>query len=296
MSDNDYDDCSRHLARRAGALLMHWLLRLDATHIRFDSWLDSVLTLPGTKERVCDAVARLADLDRGGLPTACLIEFQTEPDPDMFGRLLVAGGICWLTVKPSQLPGDRYELAAVVVNLTGQGDCARHMSLGTTEWKLTPRELNLQTLDAAVVLEEIASGKAPGEVLAWIPVMQNGGEPGIIQRWRQIAEQETDLNRRGDFALAGVFAGAVGRQDVWRQALEGFQMNESPVARQWRAEARLEGKAEAVLRLVQRWGVPVPEDLAATIRSSTDSAQLDRWLDLAVAAPTLEQFRQVAGL
>jgi hypothetical protein len=84
------------------------------------------------------------------------------------------------------------------------------------------------------------------------------------------------------------------------EALEGFQMNESPVARQWRAEAYragfLEGMAEVVLRLVQRWGVAVPKDLADAIRSSTDDTQFDRWLALVVAAPTLEQFRRDADL
>src|SRR5206468_1048616 len=85
----------------------------------------SVLTLPGSKQRVCDAVARLRDLERGGLPVAGLVEFQTQPDPDMFGRMMLAGAICWLTVKPTDLPGDRYDLCAVVVNLTGVGDCGR---------------------------------------------------------------------------------------------------------------------------------------------------------------------------
>ena len=57
-----------------------------------------------------------------------IVEFQTVPDPSMFGRLLLAGGLCWLTVKPVDLPGDRFELSAMVVNLTGVGDCARHMT------------------------------------------------------------------------------------------------------------------------------------------------------------------------
>jgi hypothetical protein len=82
--------------------------------------------------------------------------------------------------------------------------------------------------------------------------------------------------------------------------LEGVPINESPVARQWRAEAYragfLKGKAEVVLRLVQRWGGAVPKDLADTIRSCTEDTQFDRWLDLAVAASSLEQFRRNAGL
>ena len=90
--------------------------------------------------RICDAVARMANLDRGGAPFAALVEFQTEPDANRFGRLLVAGGICWLTVKPGDLPGDRYEVCAVVVNLTGWGDCVCHTTIGTTEWAFKPQQ------------------------------------------------------------------------------------------------------------------------------------------------------------
>ncbi len=302
MDDNDYDESSRHLARRGGARMLHWFLELDETHIGFESWLDPVLLWPGMKERVCDVLARLTDLDKGGLPTACIGEFQTTPDPRMFGRLLVAGGLCWLDVKPVDLPGDRFELCAVVVNLTGKGDCSRHMNLGSTEWKLVPRELNLETIDAAVVLEEIAQGKAPREALAWISLMKNGDDPATIARWLEIASPETDLDHRGDYALVELFAGLVARRELWRKALEGFKMNESPVAREWRAEARREGEIKGkveslVLALEERFG-GLPGEVAAQVRSSTDSTQLDQWIRLAVspAITTLELFRQRAGL
>ena len=290
----------------ADAAILHWLLQLDQTHVQFGSWRDPVLVWPGMKERVCDLIAQVTNLDRRGMPTACIIEFQTQPDPRMFGRLLVAGGLCWLDVKPVDLPGDRFELSALVVNLTGQGDCARHMTLGTTEWTVIPCERNLESFDAAVVLEDIASGKAPRELLALIPVMKNGDDPGTISRWLEIAGPETDPGRRGDSAQAGLFAGAVGRRDLWRKTLEAFKMNESPVAREWRAEARseghragkIEGKAESLLLALQeRFGTP-PADLASLIKGSTDSEQLNGWMRLAVSpsVTTVEEFRQKAGL
>ena len=304
MDDSDYDESSRYLCNRAGAAMMHWFLQLDGTHIQFDSWLNTVLTWPNMKERVCDAVACMTDLDHGGLPFAAIVEFQTVPDPKMFGRMLVAGGLCWLTVKPADLPGNRFELCAVVVNLTGQGDCARHMTVGTTEWKLTPRELNLSTLDAAVMLEQVAAGQAPREVLAWISLMKKGGEDGTIKRWLEIVTADLDEERRGDYALVRVFAGAVGRQDVWIKALEGLKMNESPVAKAWRAEAertglrkgKVEGKAELLVGVLQRRLAPVPEDLVARIRASTDRDPFDSWLDSAYTAKTIEEFRQATGL
>ena len=125
-----YDQAARYLLVRACALLFFWLLRLSPAQLRFERWLPTQLTLPGTRQRLCDGIAELADLQRGGLPFAALLEVQTEPDPTMTGRLLLAGGLLWLTVKPTQLPGDRYELLGIVLNLTGRGDAARGACLG----------------------------------------------------------------------------------------------------------------------------------------------------------------------
>jgi hypothetical protein len=85
--------------------------------------------------------------------------------------------------------------------------------------------------------------------------------------------------------------------------LEAFKMNESPVAREWRAEARSEGlragKAEAlILALEERFATTMPAELVSRIRASTDSAQLDRWLRLAVSpsVATLDLFRHRATI
>jgi hypothetical protein len=60
-----------------------------------------------------------------------------------------------------------------------------------------------------------------------------------------------------------------------------------------RAEGKAEGKAETLLHLLTRhYGVAVPESLATRIRSTTDSALLERWLDLIFDAPTLDEFQQ----
>src|SRR5206468_10585612 len=148
--------------------------------------------LPGTPERLCDAIAELSDLEHGGRPFAALLEIQTIPDTTMPGRLMLAGGLLWLTVKPTPLPGDRYELVGVVINLTGTGDCSRRCVLGTAEWTLRPVEVNVEALNAGDVLDGIEAGTVPREVLAMIPLMQRGEEEGIMQRWRQFVDAEMD--------------------------------------------------------------------------------------------------------
>jgi hypothetical protein len=124
---------------------------------------------------LCDGIAELVNLQRGGLPFAAILEVQTVPDATMPGRLMLAGGLLWLTVKPTQLPGDRYELVGIVLNLTGKGDATRQCVLSTAEWTLRPIEVNLETLDAAEVMEQMAAGLIPLELLALIPLMQRGG-------------------------------------------------------------------------------------------------------------------------
>jgi hypothetical protein len=111
--------------------------------------------------------------------------------------------------------------------------------------------------------------------------------------------------------LARIFAERVGRGDAWKNALGGFAMIESPLIAALLAEARAEAatkaeakaevktKAETLLRVLRKRcrEVPeLPEELAAAVRACADGGQLDRWLDVALEAETLAQFRQQAGL
>ncbi len=209
---------------------------------------------------------------------------------------MLAGGLLWLTVKPASLPGDRYELLGLIINLTGVGDAARQCRLSTAEWTLRPLELNLATLDASGLLEQIAGGTAPRELLAFIPLLQGAEQDGIIQRWRKIVDLETDLHRQGDYSLALVFAERVNRFDVWQNAMEGLSMIESPLIAQLLAEADSKAKAEMLLRAIQKRRWELPEEISVAIRACTDGEQLGRWFDVALDAQTLEQFRQQTGL
>jgi hypothetical protein len=307
-----YDEAARYLLGRAGAGVFAWLLRLGPDRVRFDGWIQNQLTVPGVKQRLCDGIARLADLDRGGVPFAALVEIQTRPDATMPGRLLLAGGLCLLTLKPTPLPGDRYELAAVVVNLTGEGDAARRMALGATQWTLVPCEWNVEPLDAGTLLDEIAAGRVPREVLALIPLMKRGSEDAIIARWLAVAASDGDASRRGDYSLALVFSEAVKSRHKWEIALKGFNMIESPLVREWKDAARNEGriegklegriegqivaKADSVVRVVNGKFKVVAPEVVTGIRACQDLEQLDRWLDVALTVETIDEFRKQTGL
>lgn len=274
--------------------------------LRFVRWLPTALTLPGLAERLCDGIADLVDEAAGGVPEVALLEIQTVPDSTMPGRLLLAGGLLWLTVKPAPLRGDRYVLSGIVVNLTGIGigTAAQTWTVGDSVWSIKPVEIDCETRDAGALLDEIVAGTAPRELLAFIPLMKRGAEDGIIERWRTLVTAEEDLQRRGDYSLALVFAERVGRDEQWARALEGFTLIESPMIARLLAEhgskveakGRLEGKIEGLVRVLGRWGQPVPADLLAAIRSCTDGARIDTWFDAALAVGSLAEFRQQANL
>jgi hypothetical protein len=126
--------------------------------------------------------------------------------------------------------------------------------------------------------------------------LKNGDDPATMKRWLELAGPEKAPDRRADAALAELFAGAVGRREAWSKALEAFKMNESPVPREWRAEAYRKGEANSVIRVLQRRGIVLPEELSTRIRACADSKQLERWLDAAAVATTLDEFRKGAAL
>src|SRR5271163_4852587 len=103
--DNDFDWACRRLARLAPLPLLTWLLTSFTQHLRFVNWLDTrTASSKEDPQRIRDRVAELQELLQGR-PWLLLLEFQGEPDPDMFGRLLIYLGTSWLELRPDALPG-----------------------------------------------------------------------------------------------------------------------------------------------------------------------------------------------
>jgi hypothetical protein len=230
---------------------------------------------------------------------------------------MMGGAMLSLSLKPNRQVGDRYQLAALVINLTGNPNSARSTRLqgrNLAEWTLNPIEVNLATFDAKEVLQGIARGEVPNVVLALIPLMKNGNDEANMQEWLRLANAEADHQRRGDFSLAQAFATLVGQREKWQTLLKEFLMIEAPFVTEWKNEGRkegiLEGRKEGVLtgrkegvdaqvntllRLLQKRGT-VPADLEKKIRECTDLGKLSAWLDLVFDLPSIEQFRQHSGL
>ncbi len=304
MPINRFDQASRYAAKLDARGFLGWLLHEEPASPRFRGWLDTrTLPFPGDPERICDTVAWLSDPDPA-VEWAIPVEFCIEPDGSLFGRLLVYLGQLWLEVRPTDVGGERFAVGAIVVNLTGHGQTSRTMRFLQTEihTSLTVAERNLADEDAEATLAHIATGTLPRCVLPWIPLMQRGGEDGIIQQWKDLAGLEPDSRRRSDFGgLALVFADAAHRLPIWKEALKEWNMRESQQVLEWinmgRAEGRAEGEANALLRLLaKRFPPGAPLDLAAKIQMTTELEHLRKWFDLACTADSLDAFRQAAAL
>ncbi|HEV3448876.1 MAG TPA: hypothetical protein VG099_29845 [Gemmataceae bacterium] len=301
MTRNPFDQAARYVGKLDPPGFLGWLVPTLTAPLAFDGWLDTrTIPFPGDPDRTCDTVAAITDATTPANWWVIPIEFQTRPDPELFGRLLEYLGRLWLELRPPSLPQGRFAVAAAVINLTGAGQTSREMLLGATGLRtcLTVAERNLREEDAAQTLARIADGRVVRCLLPFIPLMHYGGEARKIERWKQLAQAEPDARRRADYAgLALVFADLTDCRPVWKQALEGWNVEQSAQVLEWETAAAKRTKVEDLLRVLgKRFPPAAPADLEQAIRDTGDLEQLDRLLDAAATAATLAAFRRRAGL
>jgi hypothetical protein len=296
---NPYDKASRRVASQMdSAGFLSWLLGANSGLV-FEGWLDTRTTpLPKEADQIGDLVAALTEAGVGPW-WAIPVEFQAEPDSTMFGRALAMMSRVWLDLRPPGGRGDRYQLGFLVVNLTGRGKAAREMTAaaGRLHLSFRPIECNLAEFDASDNLERIAKGELSRCVLPWIPLLRGGCEAKTIQRWLEIASSETNVIQRAEYGYyARTFAELVDKQEVWKSALEGWSMIESPFFQEIRAAGQAAGQADALLVLLEaRFPKQIAEDIIQLIRKTTDANMLSRWIRSAATAQTLLEFRKLIG-
>src|SRR5262249_43214112 len=125
-------------------------------------------------------------------------------------------------------------------------------------------------------LARIAAGELERLVLPWLPLLRGPSEAAAIAEWQRLAAPEPDGRSRSDFgALALVFAELAGTASVWRKALKGWNVKESPQVLEWQREALFErGKGDVQRAVLRRFGVPLPADLADQLAGLHSLAEL----------------------
>jgi hypothetical protein len=269
--------------------------------LTFDKWEDTRrLPFPGEPDRTCDTVARFRNLTDPERPWIMVVEFQSRPQRWMPLRMLnYQGDVLW-EFRPRRRKGRLPNVGGLIVNLTGRPRRRRISMVLATHPDMNHRfsvvTRNLAEYSAGQTLAAVAAGRLQRCVLPWVPLMQGGAESGIIQEWLRVAEGETDESLRADYgALAVVFAELTGCRDVWRQALEEWNVQRSQQVLEWQREAQERAQIatwrQAVLRTLQVRFESIPEDVAAGVAGMSDLAELLRWHDLAATTNSLEAFR-----
>jgi hypothetical protein len=283
MTTTRFDQAARRVARLDPAGFLAWLLTGFEESLRFRRWLDTRTTpRPEDPELTGDTVAELEALGAAP-PWLFPVEFQTEPDPDMFGGLLCQGGQLWQDQRPDPLAGSRYQLAMAVVNLTGTRQSApasRRYQLPCQDdvlCALKVRERHLAEESAAELLERVGREEVSRGLLPFVPLMQGGGDSGIIERWLGLAGQEPDPHRRGDLAtLALVLAELKDWYPAWDPKRKESNVRESVNVLRWKREAEVEALRRTLRAVLERRFGPLSEDTIQRVEASADADKLHR--------------------
>jgi hypothetical protein len=307
----ELDQTARFALKMVPAEMVRWLVPTLAEDLVFTRWLDTeTIAFPGEPGRRCDTVAEM--VSRGGQapPWAVVLEMEARPRSTIADRLLEYQARLLRKLRHGPRQRDRYLVAGVLILLTGnRRDLELQMRLPGTDiglgWKA--KTMSLAREQAAATLERIGRGELGKSVLPWVPLMAGGGEATVVQEWVRLAKEEPDSQRRSDYAgLALVFAERAGCLPAWKRALEGWNMWESQVIREWKTAARQEGLQEgrqeglleanrtSLLKLLQRrFKAEIPSDLLQLIQQTNDLETLGRWFDAAVEISSADAFRNL---
>lgn len=160
-----------------------------------------------------------------------------------------------------------------------------------------PLVMNVARESARGTLTDIAEGRLGWSILPWLPLMAGGGEPALIEEWKQVALRVPAAQRRAAFRdQALVFAELTRELINWQRALEGWEMKESQYIRGWLNEGEATGRVkmgqENVLAALEvKLSDPVPEDIRLAVAGTNDPDTLRRWLLAAVRASSWTEFR-----
>jgi hypothetical protein len=119
--------------------------------------------------------------------------------------------------------------------------------------------------------------------MTFVVLMKGGGDPKIIDRWKKAAQRrlEYDLDRLAAlrfFALT--FAELIPQLLNWQQSLEGWQVRETQMSKNLKAEGELRGRRTALLQAAQRkLKSEAPEEVRLAIEGTNALDTLERWLD-----------------
>ena len=294
-----YDEVARHAGKLDGFVLFQWIGRRDPfLAYSFDSWEDARrISLPGQPDRTNDLVALLQPQDPNRPPAWGIVEVQAEPERLIFARLGVYQLLLLQELDSTAKTPTEPLIRSVLLNLTGESPVEGWES-ALPGLAVKPIVINLKNESATQLLQEIEAGQLGLALLPWVPLMNEGGNKEVIDKWKELAGREPSEERRRmfcDFAL--IFAELSKKLVLWQRALEGWQMLESQlilgVLKRGKEEGRVETRRAYIEEFIRsRLADPVPEDIFLAIEGTNDPTILDRWFKLAIEVSDVAEFRK----
>jgi hypothetical protein len=295
-----FDETARQACKVSGAGLTAWLdcFAAESMVTDFASWDDTRRTSwPGGPERTDDVVCvlrRRAD----GKPAHLIVEVETEPRPDGPARLGIYELL--LAIEVRGVLDDGPPVYGALLRLTGSkkgGPLLLSKSASHPGVLVEPIEVWLADESAADTMARIESGELALCILPWVVLMRGGGDPALIERWKELAGREPDGEKRALYrSFALVFAELIPELVNWQRLLEGWEVRESQYLKSFEDRGKHLGAVERahadLLRVLRaRLGTPIPEPIRLAIEGTNDLAILDRWFDAALAAASWADFQ-----
>jgi hypothetical protein len=277
-----FDETARQACKVSGAGLTPWLDRFadESMAADFATWDDTRRTSwPGGPERTDDVVCvlrRRAD----GKPAHLIVEVETEPRPDGLARLGIYELL--LAIEVRNVLDDGPPVYGAIIRLTGSkkgGPLILTRSATNPGVLVKPIEVWLPDQSAADTLALIESGDLALCLLPWVVLMRGGGESQLIERWKQLAVREPDVEKRAAYrSFALVFAELIPELVNWQRHLEGWEVRESQYLKSFEARGEVKrARADLLEGLHLKLGGTVPEPVRLAVEGTNDLNTLERW-------------------
>jgi hypothetical protein len=265
------------------------LLRLAKIPV-FTSWRagSTVMSFP---KQVPDGLLEVTFPNRSE-PDPFLIEIETFPNSDTAGQLLDDAAMVLLT--RGVLPDILLVVLCPKGNLSISPQQIISSAHGLSDLRLKVHVINLWTVPTSELLAANDVGLIP-----WAPLTDYAGTPeSLLQTCRDRIEQQAAPKEKG-FLLAATRVMAETRYNnpqllsLLGEHAMGLQelFDASPFIQGIKAEAARNNTRKLILHTLEKRLGPVPEDLAAHLRTIDDEIKLDRLHDAAIECASLEVFR-----
>ncbi len=141
-----------------------------------------------------------------------------------------------------------------------------------------------------VVTEPELARQAP-ELAVLSAMAHGGGEDALKVALAAIAAANGLDDERAKLYcdLVYVAVSAAVRRKLEELMESGSYEYQSPFAKRWLAEGKVEGKAESLLKILAARGLAVSEEQKTTIMTCSDLPTLDRWIEQVIKAESTDQ-------